>query len=155
MPQSTIVLPAFPVTHPSPFASIHHPHAPAPCPCRAPPCHSLGAAPFQRKYAPRPATPEGVVLDGFLLLAAGDDELPEAVAAARVSGRCVAGVEVADMAYFQGLRVLDASDNRVRRGWLGRGCCGLYRPSDVTAAGIASVWLHAVVMQASCVEKWS
>ncbi|GFH30369.1 uncharacterized protein HaLaN_29212, partial [Haematococcus lacustris] len=66
-----------------------------------------------RKYAPRPATPEGGTLDGFLLLEAGDDELPEGIQAVRLSGKNLAAVECADMAYFTGLRVLDLSDNRV------------------------------------------
>ena len=50
---------------------------------------------------------------GFMLLAAGDDELPEGVSAARLQGRSINDVESADLAYFGALRVLDLSDNRV------------------------------------------
>lgn len=50
---------------------------------------------------------------GFLLLAAGDDDLPEGVAAVRLSGRHISSVEAADLIYFGSLRVLDLSDNAV------------------------------------------
>ncbi len=54
------------------------------------------------------------VYAGFMLLAAGDDELPECVAAARLSGRHIGSVEATDMSYFTALHVLDVSDSRVR-----------------------------------------
>lgn len=52
---------------------------------------------------------------GFLLLAAGDDQVPEGVVAARLSGRRINSVQVPDLPYFTALRVLDLSDNQVSR----------------------------------------
>ncbi|KAF5828370.1 hypothetical protein DUNSADRAFT_17700 [Dunaliella salina] len=72
-----------------------------------------GPQPLKRKYIPRPPTPEGITLDGFLLLEAGNDELPEGVVVARLPSRNIQNVEVADMTYFTALKVLDLADNRV------------------------------------------
>jgi Leucine-rich repeat (LRR) protein len=52
-----------------------------------------------------------VVLDGFLLLEAADEELPEAVQAAVLAGRGIGAVQAADLPYFLALRSLDVSDN--------------------------------------------
>uniref|UniRef100_A0A7S3QSP4 Uncharacterized protein n=1 Tax=Dunaliella tertiolecta TaxID=3047 RepID=A0A7S3QSP4_DUNTE len=72
-----------------------------------------GPQPIKRKYVPRPLTPEGITLDGFLLLEAGNDELPEGVVVARLPSRNIQNVEVADMTYFTALKVLDLADNRI------------------------------------------
>ncbi len=48
-----------------------------------------------------------------MLLEAGDDDMPEGIVAARLSGKNIGGVEQADLGYFTGLRVLDLSDNKV------------------------------------------
>lgn len=53
---------------------------------------------------------------GFMLLAAGDDELPEGIAAAKLASRGINDVETVDLAYFGALAVLDLADNRVGRG---------------------------------------
>jgi len=50
---------------------------------------------------------------GFMLLEAGNDELPEGVYVARLPSRNIQNVEVADLAYFTALKVLDLADNRV------------------------------------------
>jgi hypothetical protein len=54
------------------------------------------------------------MLAGFLLLEAGNDELPEGVVVASLPNRNINAVEVVDMAYFTALKVLDLADNRVR-----------------------------------------
>ncbi|GAX84639.1 hypothetical protein CEUSTIGMA_g12060.t1 [Chlamydomonas eustigma] len=72
-----------------------------------------GPQPFIRKYVPRPDTPEGLKLDGFILLEAGDEELPEMIVAARLPSRNLSSVESADLEYFPALKVLDLGDNRI------------------------------------------
>jgi len=72
-----------------------------------------GVLPFKRKMEKRPPTPEGIKLDGFMLLEAGDEELPELVQAVKLTHRHISSVEAADMAYFTALRVMDLADNRI------------------------------------------
>ena len=75
----------------------------------------LGPPKFVRKSPgpPRPSSPSGATLDGFTLLAAGDEETPDRVVAARLSNRGFTKVEEGDMAYFPLLRALDLSDNKL------------------------------------------
>lgn len=51
---------------------------------------------------------------GFMMLEAGDEDLPEHVVAAKLSHRNIDSVEAPDMSYFPALKMLDLSDNRVR-----------------------------------------
>eukprot|EP00798_Chlamydomonas_sp_ICE-L_P016387 gene16387-22589_t len=65
------------------------------------------------KVVERPPTPEGIQLDGFVLLEAGDDEFPEGVTAVKLAHRNITSLESTDMSYFIALKVIDLSDNRV------------------------------------------
>ncbi|GFR50094.1 hypothetical protein Agub_g12239 [Astrephomene gubernaculifera] len=73
-----------------------------------------GPQPFQRrKERQPPPSPAGVKLDGFMLLEAADEEMPEAVLAASLESRLITEVESADLSYFVALRDLDVSDNKL------------------------------------------
>ncbi|MEW5307179.1 MAG: hypothetical protein WDW36_009587 [Sanguina aurantia] len=73
----------------------------------------MGPPPFARRAEKRPESPAGELLDGFLLLEAGDEELPEHILAASLPGRHLSSTEPTDLAYFSSLRDLDLSDNRL------------------------------------------
>ncbi|GIL68627.1 hypothetical protein Vafri_21871 [Volvox africanus] len=69
---------------------------------------------FQRRQEPPPPpSPTGIKLDGFMLLEAADEEMPEAVQFATLESRSISAVESADLSYFIALRSLDVSDNKL------------------------------------------
>ncbi|GIL92741.1 hypothetical protein Vretifemale_20235 [Volvox reticuliferus] len=69
---------------------------------------------FQRRQEPPPPpSPAGIKLDGFMLLEAADEEIPEVVQFATLESRSISAVESADLSYFIALRSLDVSDNKL------------------------------------------